>query len=72
MKQIVIITTILVLGYTYVFAHPGRLDSSGGHHNRKTGEYHYHRAKPGSDANKSVSPSSKSVKSKSKNPQSTK
>src|SRR5262245_51489279 len=25
------------------FAHPGGLDSKGGHHNRKTGEYHYHR-----------------------------
>lgn len=24
-------------------AHPGGLDSRGGHHNRKTGEYHYHR-----------------------------
>lgn len=27
---------------TTVFAHPGRTDSSGGHYNRKTGEYHYH------------------------------
>lgn len=25
------------------FAHPGGLDSKGGHYNRKTGEYHYHR-----------------------------
>lgn len=24
------------------FAHPGGLDQDGGHHNRKTGEYHYH------------------------------
>ncbi|MDE6593317.1 MAG: YHYH domain-containing protein [Oscillospiraceae bacterium] len=24
------------------FAHPGRTDSSGGHYNRSTGEYHYH------------------------------
>jgi micrococcal nuclease len=24
-------------------AHPGRLDANGGHYNRKTGEYHYHR-----------------------------
>ncbi len=25
-------------------AHPGRLDANGGHYNRKTGEYHYHRS----------------------------
>ena len=25
-----------------VFPHSGRTDSSGGHYNRKTGEYHYH------------------------------
>lgn len=25
-----------------VYAHPGRTDSSGGHTNRSTGEYHYH------------------------------
>ena len=25
------------------FAHSGGLDSKGGHYNRKTGEYHYHR-----------------------------
>ena len=25
-----------------VFSHSGRTDSSGGHNNRKTGEYHYH------------------------------
>ena len=24
------------------YAHPGRTDASGGHYNRKTGEYHYH------------------------------
>lgn len=26
-----------------VFTHPGRLDSSGGHYDRRTGSYHYHR-----------------------------
>jgi hypothetical protein len=26
-----------------LFAHPGGLDSRGGHYNRKTGEYHSHR-----------------------------
>lgn len=28
------------------FAHPGRTDSSGGHYNRSTGEYHYHHGNP--------------------------
>lgn len=27
-------------------AHPGNTDSKGGHHNRKTGEYHYHHGYP--------------------------
>lgn len=26
-------------------SHPGRLDSAGGHHDRKHGGYHYHRGK---------------------------
>ncbi|MDB4744021.1 YHYH domain-containing protein [Planctomicrobium sp.] len=29
-----------------VYAHPGRTDSSGGHHNRKTGGYHTHSSTP--------------------------
>lgn len=29
-----------------LFAHSGGLDANGGHHNRKTGEYHYHQNKP--------------------------
>lgn len=28
------------------FAHPGNTDSSGGHYNRSTGEYHYHHGYP--------------------------
>lgn len=34
---------------TFSDAHPGGLDANGGHYDRKTGEYHYHRkpaAKP--------------------------
>ena len=34
------------------FAHPGGLDASGCHHNRKTGEYHCHRSQ---DATRSSS-----------------
>lgn len=29
-----------------VFAHPGKTDSSGGHYDRSTGEYHYHHGHP--------------------------
>lgn len=32
-----------------VFAHPGRTDSSGGHYDRSTGEYHYHHGYPAHD-----------------------
>lgn len=35
---------------TFLFSHPGRLDSNGGHWNRKTGTYHYHRARPVNDS----------------------
>lgn len=39
-----ILSSILVLGVPQsILAHPGGLDSQGGHYNRKTGEYHYHR-----------------------------
>lgn len=31
-------------------AHPGGLDANGGHYNRKTGEYHYHRKLVKNDA----------------------
>lgn len=45
MKRITlyILSVLLVLTLaTPVFAHPGRTDSSGGHTDRSTGEYHYH------------------------------
>ena len=31
-----------LISYGFAGAHPGSLDSKGGHYNRKTGEYHYH------------------------------
>ena len=37
---IVAVTLALIL-YS-AFSHSGRTDSRGGHHNRKTGTYHYH------------------------------
>ena len=33
----------LTVGASQVAAHGGRLDSNGGHYNRKTGKYHTHR-----------------------------
>ena len=39
-----ILLAVVVLGTsTFASAHPGGLDANGGHYNRKTGEYHYHR-----------------------------
>lgn len=34
---------IITVGTSTTYAHGGRLDKNGGHYNRKTGEYHYHR-----------------------------
>jgi hypothetical protein len=40
-----LITSSLLLSLTgFASAHPGGLDSRGGHYNRKTGEYHCHRS----------------------------
>lgn len=53
--------TILIS--TYALSHPGRLDSNGGHWNRKTGTYHYHRATSSSyNSNSTNSTTSKSTK----------
>lgn len=41
-----IVALALALIPTVVLAHPGRTDSSGGHYNRRTGEYHYHHGYP--------------------------
>lgn len=42
MKRLITISIIILLLPFVVMAHPGSLDSNGGHYNRKTGEYHYH------------------------------
>lgn len=40
---VIIITSVFIICLPWqVFAHPGSLDSNGGHHVRATGEYHYH------------------------------
>ena len=41
-KTIFVAVVFALLSTAFIDAHPGRLDSKGGHYNRKTGEYHYH------------------------------
>lgn len=40
--KMVCFVVVCILFATVVGAHSGRTDSSGGHYNRSTGEYHYH------------------------------
>ena len=43
-KSRFIFALILVLAMTLTAAaHPGKLDKNGGHMNKETGEYHYHK-----------------------------
>lgn len=46
MKKIIILSLVftIILG-VIVYAHPGRLDSIGGHNNNAEGNYHYHTGK---------------------------
>lgn len=39
---------VLAVSPALAFAHPGRLDKHGGHTNKKTGEYHFHKKQDGS------------------------
>ncbi|MGI9461494.1 MAG: YHYH domain-containing protein [Alphaproteobacteria bacterium] len=51
MKKLFIVMMILLstmIITNNVFAHSGRLDSSGGHNDRSNGTYHYHQS-PGED-----------------------
>lgn len=46
MKRFINIILFLYLFFllgSMAYSHSGRLDANGGHFNRKTGEYHYHR-----------------------------
>ncbi len=45
MKPTLALSMSLAFGAS-LFAHPGGLDSKGGHHDRKNGGYHYHRGGP--------------------------
>jgi len=42
---VVIIGVIIVTFVSQSMSHSGRTDANGGHHNRKTGGYHYHNKK---------------------------
>ena len=44
-KSVTVAIMLCMLVFTPMDAesHSGRLDANGGHYNRKTGEYHYHR-----------------------------
>lgn len=46
MKRILLVFFCAMLLTCPVSAHPGRTDSSGGHYDRSTGEYHYHHGYP--------------------------
>ena len=56
MMLFVIVVTLVASIYQFAGGHPGGLDTNGGHYNRKTGEYHYHRG--GGSTPPSQSPSS--------------
>lgn len=44
MLKRIIIAVILVISFSCTcFAHPGKLDANGGHYDKETGEYHYHK-----------------------------
>jgi len=64
MKRIFGMSLLFMMVSVLVFAHGGGLDSNGGHYNRKTGVYHYHRqpaAKTQSPAGKSSTPSNQNI-----------
>ena len=68
---LIALTAMLVFvgaGYT----HSGGLDSKGGHYNRKTGEYHYHRGGGQADDDNVETPKKTEQKKKSSKPKSVK
>jgi len=44
-KILLLVTTLSIITSTSAFAHSGRTDSNGGHTDKKTGKYHYHKKK---------------------------
>ncbi len=68
-KILGIITMVVSMNSSLVFAHSGRTDSNGGHYNRSTGVYHYHNGgsstKSSSTSTSTSTSTSKSTSSKS-------
>ena len=43
-KKVLIFALVLILSLSSIsFGHPGKLDANGGHYDKETGEYHYHK-----------------------------
>lgn len=57
----IILACLLLTVLIYSYFHPGRTDTHGGHYDRKTGQYHYHRQEyspSGSESSLSQQPGS--------------
>ncbi len=54
--SLLLISTILCLFSISVYAHPGKTDSYGGHHNHSTGSHHYHHGYPAHQHTNGVCP----------------
>lgn len=63
MKRFMVVFVIFCLP-AFSYSHSGRTDSSGGHNNRKTGEYHYHSGGASKGKSTVKAKSSKPVKKK--------
>ena len=42
-RQVALLASAVLLLTSLLWAHSGRLDAYGGHHDRKAGTYHFHR-----------------------------
>lgn len=56
-----LILLLLILSSVCAMAHPGALDANGGHYNRKTGEYHYHKKVSTATVPEKTAPKSQTV-----------
>lgn len=55
-KKIFVLLIIFISSVNVCFAHRGRTDSSGGHYDRSTGEYHYHHGYSAHQHNNGICP----------------
>ena len=46
LKKFLCALLLLLFAVTCAGAHPGKLDEYGGHYDKKTGKYHYHKKTP--------------------------